>query len=630
MAIRTMRVFYASSLLLVSLSILAPQSRGGTFLARTPPRGWNSYDSFCWTVSEQEFLENARLVSQRLRPLGYEYAVVDYLWYRKKVPGANVDSLGFDVIDEWGRVVPDTARWPSSGNGKGFVDVAAKVHSLGLKFGIHIMRGISTQAYNANTPILDVNTGRQYEENGKKWFAKDVGVPEKPCAWMKNGFMSVNTKLGAGRAFLESLHRQYAEWGIDFVKHDCVFGDDFDPDEITFVSGLIKKSGRPVVYSLSPGTSVTPAMANNVSSLANMYRITGDDWDKWPDVAAHFDITRDLAGAGKIGAIGRSGKSWPDSDMLPFGWLTDPGSNDGPHRNCNLTPDEQRTQITLWAMAKSPLMFGGDMRRLNQATFDLLSNPTILRINSRSKNNKEFPYISSRKLFATSDDEKTKDQTDAAPTLVFTSCHDVEARGWSVKSIDDNLEQVCWDRKPKDGDHEPFCLYKRAPLLTLDTDKRNHDGKVHLLKMKTSESCLDASPNQRPTATQSNHGSYSPCRSDTNQMWEVNRNGTLRNSYSGLCASMKNANDAATGVRAWIADLVKGRRAVYLALFNLDTNRAEISAKIQDLGKAIPGRRFGSCRAREVWSGKDFGDVKDTVSATVESHGTALFELYCS
>lgn len=84
-----------------------------------------------------------------------QYVVVDYLWYRRKVPGAYVDSLGFDVIDQWGRMMPDPERWPSSRGGKGFTEVAKKVHSMGLKFGIHVMRGISTQAYNANTPILN-------------------------------------------------------------------------------------------------------------------------------------------------------------------------------------------------------------------------------------------------------------------------------------------------------------------------------------------------------------------------------------------------------------------------------------------------------------------------------------------
>ncbi|KAG8366015.1 hypothetical protein BUALT_Bualt17G0032200 [Buddleja alternifolia] len=361
--------------------------------ASAPPRGWNSYDSFCWTISEPEFLKNAELVSQRLHTHGYEYVVVDYLWYRRKVKGAYVDSLGFDVIDEWGRMIPDPGRWPSSRDGKGFTHVAHKIHSMGLKFGIHIMRGISTQAFNANTPILDISTGKAYEESGRQWHARDIGIKERACAWMQNGFMSVNTKLGAGRAFLRSLHQQYADWGVDFVKHDCVFGEDFDLDEISYVSKVLTDLNRPILYSLSPGSSATPAMARDVSGLVNMYRITGDDWDTWGDVTAHFDIMREFSAANMIGAKGLRGKSWPDSDMLPLGWLTDPGSNEGPHRKSNLNLDEQRSQMTLWSMAKSPLMFGGDMRQLDDATFSLITNPTLLEINSFSSNNREAcPY----------------------------------------------------------------------------------------------------------------------------------------------------------------------------------------------------------------------------------------------
>ncbi|PON64278.1 GDP-fucose protein O-fucosyltransferase [Parasponia andersonii] len=303
--------------------------------ASLPPRGWNSYDSFCWTISEEEFLQSAEIISKQLLPHGYEYVVVDYLWYRRKVPGAYTDSLGFDVIDKWGRMFPDPDRWPSSKGGKGFTEVAKTVHSLGLKFGIHVMRGISTQAVNAYTPILDTTKGGAYEESGRKWTAKDIGIKERACAWMTHGFMSVDTKLGAGRAFLRSLYEQYAEWGVDFVKHDCVFGDDLDVNEISYVSEVLKELDRPILYSLSPGTTVTPAMAKVVSGLV-MYRITGDDWDTWADVAAHFDVTGDFSTANMVGAEGLLGRSWPDLDMLPLGLLTDPGSNEGPHRTCNL------------------------------------------------------------------------------------------------------------------------------------------------------------------------------------------------------------------------------------------------------------------------------------------------------
>ncbi|KAL4278498.1 hypothetical protein GQ457_03G008500 [Hibiscus cannabinus] len=600
--------------------------------ASTPPRGWNSYDSFCWTVSEEEFLQNSEIVSNRLKPHGYEYVVVDYLWYRRKVPGAYTDSLGFDVIDEWGRPIPDPGRWPSSKGGKGFSEVAKKVHSMGLKFGIHVMRGISLQAFNANTPILDTVKGSAYVESGRQWRAKDIGLKERACAWMPHGFMSVNTKLEAGRAFLRSLYLQYAEWGVDFVKNDCVFGGDLDIDEITFVSEVLRKLDRPILYSLSPGTSVTPAMAKEVSGLVNMYRITADDWDTWRDVFSHFDVSRDFSNAKMIGAKGLLGRSWPDLDMLPLGWLTDPGSNEGPHRTSNLNLDEQRTQMTLWAMAKSPLMFGGDVRKLDETTYNLITNPTLLEINSFSQNNMEFPYVSARRSRRK---EKVLPQDFAEGgmlgkrALSLITCKDPKANGWSTKAIDQDLEQICW-REKLEG---PPCLYKRKPLLASGVEmiyKQQYEGTLHLLASDGMEICLDGSPRRRLTSKEFAGGSFSPCKWDANQMWDLNANGSLVNSYSGLCAAVDLLKDDAgsSEVRSWIAT---GRRGeIYLAFFNLNPQMTVISANLADVAKVFPWKSLKgvSCKYHEIWSGKS-GVTKRWISIAVEKHGSSLFVLTC-
>ncbi|RVX04372.1 hypothetical protein CK203_018439 [Vitis vinifera] len=469
-----------------------------------PPRGWNSYDSFSWIISEEEFLKSAEIVSQRLRPFGYEYVVIDYLWYRRKVEGAYTDSLGFDVIDKWGRMAPDPGRWPSSNGGKG-----------SLKW-----------------PRKYIAWGGVYEENGRQWTAKDIALTERACAWMPH------------------------------VKHDCVFGDDFDLNEITVVSEVLKELDRPIMYSLSPGTRVTPAMAKEVNGLVNMYRITGDDWDTWE---------MDLSTANMIGAKGLLGKSWPDMDMLPLGTLTDPGSNEGPHRKCRLTIDEQRTQMTLWSMAKSPLMFGGD-----------------------------FPYVTgmngprTRKQILSQGIRTCLTKVDKSDTRVLglTSCKDSKPNGWSIKTLDQDLAQICWN------DKDAEIIYKQK-----------YQGKHHLLATDGMELCWDTSPKGKPTSKEFNRGSFSPCKWDANQMWELNNNGTLLNSHSGLCATVNAVQDDAVsgGIRSWIAT---GRK---------------------DLAKALPGRnlKVGSCKGSEVWSGKDLGIIGGSVSMTVEMHGCALFVLKC-
>nr|XP_034909903.1 uncharacterized protein LOC118045394 isoform X2 [Populus alba] len=535
-------------------------------------------------------------------------------------------------------MIPDPDRWPSSKDGKGFTEVAKKVHGMGLKFGIHVMRGLSRQAYDANTLILDTTTGGAYEESGRQWRTKDIGIKERACAWMSHGFMSVNTKLGAGRAFLRSLYEQYAEWGVDFVKHDCVFGDDLDVDEITFVSEVLQKLNRPILYSLSPGTSVTPTMAKEISGLVNMYRVTGDDWDTWGDVAAHFDVSRDFAAANKIGAKGLLGRSWPDLDMLPLGWLTDQGSNRGPYRMSNLNLDEQKTQMTLWAMARSPLMFGGDVRKLDEITYSLITNPFILEINSFSKNNMEFPCVTGTKGSAhktTAHSQRSRRclkevGKSHAQFLGFTSCNHPKVNGWSIEALDQDLDQICW--KENMGSHEPLCLYKQKPLLSSDERLIYNQGELHLLASDGMEFCLDASPRKKRTSKEFKSGSFSPCRSDANQMWELSNNGSLISSYSGLCATVKSIDanvGNSGGVRSWIATGRKGE--IYVALFNLNSEKTVISARISDLTKALPGRnsKATSCHGREVWSGKDFGEIKDSISMEVEIHGCALFVLNC-
>ncbi|KAK1401772.1 Alpha-galactosidase [Heracleum sosnowskyi] len=610
--------------------------------ALTPPRGWNSYDSFCWTISEEEFLQNAALVKKLLHSSGYEYVVVDYLWYRRHVDGAYVDSLGFDVIDEWGRMIPDPGRWPSSRDGRGFTEVAKIVHNMGLKFGIHIMRGISTQAVNANTPILDITTGKAYEESGRKWYAKDIGMTERACKWMRNGFMSVDTKSGAGRAFLRSLYHQYADWGVDFVKHDCVFGDDLDVDEISVASEFWREHKRPIIYSLSPGTGVTPTMAKEINDLVNMYRVTGDDWDSWQDVTSHFDISRDFAAARMTGTKGLSGKSWPDLDMLPLGWLTDPGVNHGPYRNCKLSLNERKTQMTLWAMARSPLMFGGDMRNLDKSTLNLIAHPVLMEINSFSSDNKQFPYITSSSRFQIKNrglNFQTRSLKNVGRSesidLRLTSCKVGSAKGWFTRSVDNESEQVCWTRNFGSKYQAPFCLNKGGVLSASDeemTFKQKYEHSFHLFSANTKDFCLSASQNRRLTSKEVPRVSFSPCRRHTNQLWGFNDNGTLVSSYSGLCASMYRieGNAVPMGIRSWISSGTKGK--IYLAFFNLNHDETIISVKMSDLLKGLPyqNSNISSCAGTEIWGGKDYGVIKDTLSIAVEMHGCALFVLRCT
>ncbi|KAF5741108.1 hypothetical protein HS088_TW10G00103 [Tripterygium wilfordii] len=400
---------------------------------------------------------------------------------------------------------------------------------------------------------------------------------------------------------------------------------------------ILRDQKQDILYSLSPGTSVTPAMAKEVIGLVNMYRITGDDWDLWGDVAAHFAVTRDIAAANMIGSEGLLGKSWPNLDMLPLGWLTDPGSNQGPHRKSNLNQDEQRTQMTLWAIAKSPLMIGGDLRKHDVTTYNLLTNPTLLEMNSFSSNNKEFPYatVSTESKASTSRLRYPKGvNMSETQALSLTSCKDPDANNWSVEHLDQDLEQICWKENLASNVRKPLCLYKRRPLLASDEEiifRQQYEGKIHLSLNDGMEFCLDASPQRKLGAKDFKRGSFSPCSLDANQMWELKNNGTVINSYSGLCAVVKSViAKADTGrIRAWIATGRTGE--VYLAFFNLKPYQVKISTYLSDIAEALHSRKLNPCKSiSEIWSGKDFEITQSLISADVRSHGTALFVLNCS
>jgi hypothetical protein len=308
---------------------------------------------------------------------------VDYLW-AQTLAGWNSSSPPDLVIDNLGRWQPDPARWPSSANGAGFKAVADHVHGRNLRFGIHIMRGISENAVKANLPIPGAPAGAT---------TATIADFTRPCPWYAP-MLAVNMSAPGAQTWMNSLYSQYKEWGVDFIKNDCTFGGNYAADNINAVSAAMKAAGGDWVYSLSPGT-VAPEEVPNAKAILDdvtMYRVAGDDWDHSSDVLHHFAAAALFQGL--IGAPGRDAKpSFPDLDMLPFGKIATPcgnrenGPKCTPNHQTDLTPGQQRMQMTLWAMARSPLFFGGEVTALDDATLAILTNEAILSINGDSKNN---------------------------------------------------------------------------------------------------------------------------------------------------------------------------------------------------------------------------------------------------
>jgi alpha-galactosidase len=328
-------------------------------LAPTPPMGWNSWDCFGPSVTEDEVRRNAELIAARLAPYGWRYVVVDIQWYE---PAARAGGYRPDaelVLDEYGRPLPAPNRFPSARNGQGFRPLADFVHGLGLGFGVHIMRGIPRQAVDADLPIL-----------GTEYTAAQIADRAAICSWNTDNFGLYHAHPGA-QAYYDSLLELLASWGVDFVKADDVLAP-YHAADIEAFSRAIDHCGRPMVLSLSPGTDVPVERADHLADHAHMWRISNDLWDRWDDVAAQFDR---LA----AWAVHAGEDSWPDADMLPLGRIGI-RAEVGVPRDSLLTRTEQITMLSLWCIARSPLMVGADLTTTDEDTLALLTNPEVLAV----------------------------------------------------------------------------------------------------------------------------------------------------------------------------------------------------------------------------------------------------------
>ena len=331
-------------------------------LAPTPPMGWNSWNSFATTITEAQAIETAQIMAAKLLPAGYDIFTIDIQWYEPGATSYQYSANPQPVLDGFGRLLPAPNRFPSSAGGKGFAPLAQRVHRLGLRFGVHLMRGIPRAAVEANLPIL-----------GTRYRARDIADRTSVCSWNPDMF-GVDMRAPGAQAYYDSVFALLAAWGVDFVKMDDMSRPyDAHGLEIEAAHAAIAKTGRPILLSLSPGE--TPVIrADHVRRYAQMWRISDDFWDEWPMLEQQFVRLENWSShAGP--------DSWPDADMLPLGRLA-LGA-----RDTRLTADEQRTLMTLWSIARSPLIMGGDLRHLDDATLALLTNPEVVAVNQRSSSN---------------------------------------------------------------------------------------------------------------------------------------------------------------------------------------------------------------------------------------------------
>lgn len=320
------------------------------------PMGWNSWDCYGASVDEATVRKNADFMAKNLKQYGWEYIVVDIEWYEPLASSNDYHPFADLCIDEYSRVIPAPNRFPSSEGGKGFKPLADYVHSLGLKFGIHIMRGIPRQAVHQNLKI-----------KGTDKTARMVAKTDSICVW-NSGMYGVNPKNEGAKEYYESIFELYASWGVDFVKCDDICRElPKEESELVLLSDALKNCGREMILSLSPGPALLEK-SEFYKATSNMWRITDDFWDDWKLLYNMFERAEKWS-------IHTGAGHWPDADMLPIGAIRQCYDENA---RTKFTQDELITMMSLWCMMRSPLMIGGELTKMDDFDMSLLQNEALL------------------------------------------------------------------------------------------------------------------------------------------------------------------------------------------------------------------------------------------------------------
>jgi hypothetical protein len=357
--------------------------------ALTPPMGWNSYDYYDTTVNEEQVKANADYMAANLKEFGWEYVVVDIEWYSYDA-GSRRDRHQYIPfwkveIDEYARLLPCVDRFPSAKDGQGFKPLADYIHSLGLKFGIHIMRGIPRIAAHTHSKVF-----------GTMATANEIANPSNICFWNPDMYgLEVNSE--GAQEYYNSLFDLYAQWGVDFIKCDdiCRYDMPSAKKEIEMLHRAINNCKRPIVLSLSPGPALID-QAWHYEQYANMWRITDDFWDTWPLLLNMFERC-------EIWQKHVSEGCYPDCDMLPVGYV---GKGFGQERYTGFTKEEQVTMMTLWCIFRSPLMLGAELPKLDEWTLSLLTNEKVLRLLSYSSGARQIMRNTEQAIWLSKDTEE--------------------------------------------------------------------------------------------------------------------------------------------------------------------------------------------------------------------------------
>ncbi|MBE0534316.1 MAG: NPCBM/NEW2 domain-containing protein [Phycisphaerae bacterium] len=295
----------------------------GDRICLTPPLGWNSWNCWAGAVDAEKIKSAARaMVDTGLVNHGWTYINIDDSWQGPRGGSFNA--------------IQGNERFPDM---KGLCDY---VHSLGLKIGIYSTPWVTSYA---------------------EYIGGSADNPEG--TWSATKDPRFEGWRHGTHAFAVNDAKQWAAWGVDYVKYD------WNPNDVPHAAEMadaLRGSGRDIIYSLSNGAPFEHAA--DWAKLANCWRTTGDIVDSWASIS-EIGFSQDkwapFAGPGHFN----------DADMLVIGHV-----GWGPNLHAShLTPDEQYTHLSLWCLLSSPLLLGCDLAALDAFTLNLLTNDEVLAVN---------------------------------------------------------------------------------------------------------------------------------------------------------------------------------------------------------------------------------------------------------
>lgn len=574
--------------------------------APTPPMGWNSWDCYGPTVEEHEVKANADYMADKLKKIGWEYIVVDIRWFveNDKAGGYNQTDPKY-VIDPYGRYMPAVNRFPSANDEKGFKELADYIHKKGLKFGIHIMRGIPKVAVEKKLPIKGTDG----------ITADQIYSTELQCTWLRDNYTIVADKPGA-QEYYNSIFELYASWGVDFVKVDDL-SRPYHKAEIELIRKAIQNCGRPIVLSTSPGA--TPVeQAAHIREHANMWRLVDDVWDTWPQISHLFDVCEQW-----YPYIGPG--TWPDCDMLPLGRISIRGER-GNDRMTRLTKDEQIALMSLWTIFRSPLMFGGDLPSNDDFTLSLLTNEEVLDVLKNSSDNRLLLNNGSTRIWVASDTQSS----DVFAALFYNSDQQKMNESLAIYSSD------TLTRKPGKQSKNMKVNIAGAKKLYLVVsnggDGNDWDHADWIEPKLTGSAGTLMLTDLRWVKAIAGWGDVQVNKSVGGNGLVVNNkkyeNGIGTHSNSVIEYDIPEGYNTFTATGGLDRECLNQQGAtVQFHVFTQNpfgteaTDSIQVALKLADIGLN------GTCKVRDLWAREDFGEVDNQVSLWVNDHGARMVRI---